>query len=121
MGRRWQGYGRLAIQWGGFLTHFGLAVGLIGLILSYAYEVKQQVVVEQGRDTIAFGYRWRYLGMTGNEKFPGDPMRDKFNRVRIEVASHDTKFIVEPRFYQFQRGGEVSKCGLAPYRALVGP
>ncbi|CUU37161.1 cytochrome c-type biogenesis protein CcmF [Armatimonadetes bacterium DC] len=93
---------------GGFLTHFGLAVGLIGLILSYAYEVKQQVVVEQGRDTIAFGYRWRYLGMTGNEKFPGDPMRDKFNRVRIEVASHDTKFIVEPRFYQFQRGGEVS-------------
>lgn len=102
------GLWRARYSMGGFLTHFGLAVGLIGLILSYAYEVKQRVVVEQGRDTLAFGYRWRYLGMTGNEKFPGDPMRDKFNRVRLEVASHDSRFIVEPRFHQFQRGGEVS-------------
>ncbi|MDM7460488.1 MAG: hypothetical protein P3X24_002400, partial [bacterium] len=39
----------------------------------------------------------------GNEKFPGEPLADKFNRVRIEIASHNEKFIVEPRFYQDQR------------------
>ncbi len=107
-GAVWRRVRASRITLGGFLTHMGLALGLIGLILSYAYEVKQQVVVMQGRDTMAFGYRWRYIGQTGNEKFPGDPMRDKFNRVQIEVASHDSKFIVEPRFYQFMRGGERS-------------
>ncbi len=108
IGAIWRRVRASRITLGGFLTHAGLALGLIGLVLSYAYEVKQQVVVMQGRDTMAFGYRWRYVGQTGNEKFPGDPMRDKFNRVQIEVASHDAKFLVEPRFYQFQRGGEVS-------------
>jgi cytochrome c-type biogenesis protein CcmF len=97
IGRRFRA-SRLTL--GGFITHLGLALAILGLILSYGYERKERVVIMQGQDTFAMGYKWRYLGMTGNEKFPGDPLADKFNRVRIEIASHDEKFVVEPRFYQ---------------------
>lgn len=85
---------------GGFLTHMGLSIGLIGLVISNAYEVKERVVVLAGQDTNAFGYRWRYLGMTGDvEKF-GEHAFDKSNRVRVEVANHTEKFVAEPRFYK---------------------
>jgi cytochrome c-type biogenesis protein CcmF len=85
---------------GGFLMHMGLAIGLIGLVISNAYEVKQRVVVLAGQDTNAFGYRWRYLGMTGDERQFGEQAFDKSNRVRVEVANHTEKFVVEPRFYK---------------------
>jgi len=85
---------------GGFLTHLGLAVGLIGLVISNAYEVKQKVFLSAGQDANAFGYRWRYLGMTGDTEKFGDHAFDKTNRVRVEVANHTEKFIAEPRFYK---------------------
>ncbi len=103
LGAIWRRIRTSKVTIGGFLTHAGLGIAVLGLMISNFYEVKERVVVMQGQDTMALGYRWRYLGMTGNEQFPGDPMADKFNRVRIEVASHDQKFIVEPRFYQDQR------------------
>lgn len=102
-GAIWRRFRTSRLTLGGFLTHLGLAIAVLGLILSYGYERKERVVILQGQDTFAMGYKWRYLGMTGNEKFPGDPLADKFNRVRIEIASHNEKFIVEPRFYQDQR------------------
>lgn len=88
---------------GGFLTHMGLAIGLIGLILSNAYEVKKDVIIPEGSVINEFGYRWRYLSMTGDAEKFGDPTADKFNRVRVEVANHEEKFIAEPRFYRDQR------------------
>ncbi|GBC93842.1 Cytochrome c-type biogenesis protein CcmF [bacterium HR15] len=103
LGAIWRRVRASRVTVGGFLTHFGLAVGIIGLILSNAYEGKQQVVILQGQDTLAFGYRWRYLGMTGDAQQFGDPRFDKFNRVRIEVARHGEKFIAEPRFYLDRR------------------
>ncbi len=106
LGAIWRRWRTSRLTLGGFITHLGLAIAILGLILSYGYERKERVVIMQGQDTFAMGYKWRYLGMTGNEKFPGDPLADKFNRVRIEIASHDEKFIVEPRFYQDQRRKE---------------
>lgn len=103
LGAIWRRIRTSRVTVGGFLTHFGLAVGVIGLILSNAYEEKQQVVIAQGQDTLAFGYRWRYLGMTGDAERFGDPRFDKFNRVRLEVARHGEKFIAEPRFYLDRR------------------
>jgi cytochrome c-type biogenesis protein CcmF len=103
LGAIWRRVRTSRVTIGGFLTHFGLAVGIVGLILSNAYEGKQRVVVIQGQDTMAFGYRWRYLGMTGDAQRFGDPRFDKFNRVRIEVARHGEKFIAEPRFYLDRR------------------
>jgi len=103
LGAIWRRVRASRVTVGGFLTHFGLAVGIIGLILSNAYEGKQRVVILQGQDTLAFGYRWRYLGMTGDAERFGDPRFDKFNRVRIEVARHGEKFIAEPRFYLDRR------------------
>lgn len=81
----------------------GLAIGLIGLILSNAYEVKKDVIIPEGSVINEFGYRWRYLSMTGDAEKFGDPTADKFNRVRVEVANHEEKFIAEPRFYRDQR------------------
>ncbi|MEN3000220.1 MAG: cytochrome c-type biogenesis CcmF C-terminal domain-containing protein [Armatimonadota bacterium] len=106
LGAIWRRVRASRVTIGGFLTHFGLAIGIIGLILSNAYEVKQRVVLVQGQDTLAFGYRWRYLGMTGNAQEFGDPRFDKFNRVRVEVARHGEKFIAEPRFYLDRRRAE---------------
>jgi cytochrome c-type biogenesis protein CcmF len=103
LGAIWRRVRTSRVTIGGFLTHFGLAVGIIGLILSNAYEGKQRVIVIQGQDTMAFGYRWRYLGMTGDAQQFGDPRFDKHNRVRIEVARHGEKFIAEPRFYLDRR------------------
>ena len=103
LGAIWRRVRTSRVTIGGFLTHFGLAVGIIGLILSNAYEGKQRVIVIQGQDTMAFGYRWRYLGMTGDAQKFGDPRFDKRNRVRIEVARHGEKFIAEPRFYLDRR------------------
>jgi cytochrome c-type biogenesis protein CcmF len=102
-GAIWRRFRTSRLTLGGFVTHLGLAIAILGLILSYGYERKERVVILQGQDTFAMGYKWRYMGMTGNEKFPGDPLADKFNRVRIEIASHEEKFVVEPRFYQDQR------------------
>ncbi len=106
LGAIWRRIRASRVTVGGFLTHFGLAVGVVGLILSNAYEGKQQVVIVQGQDALAFGYRWRYLGMTGDAQRFGDPRFDKFNRVRIEVARHGEKFIAEPRFYLDRRRAE---------------
>ncbi|MCS7273095.1 MAG: cytochrome c biogenesis protein CcsA [Fimbriimonadales bacterium] len=106
VGAIWRRFRASRITLGGFITHVGLALAVLGLILSYAYERKERIVLVQGQDAFAMGYKWRYLGMTGNEKFPGDPLADKFNRVRIELASHDEKFIIEPRFYQDRRREE---------------
>lgn len=106
LGAIWRRWRTSRITLGGFITHLGLAVAILGLILSYAYERKERVVLIQGQDTFALGYKWRYLGMTGNEQFPGDPLADKFNRVRLEIASHNEKFIAEPRFYQDRRREE---------------
>ncbi len=106
LGAIWRRVQASRVTVGGFLTHAGLAIGVIGLILSNAYEGKQQVVIMQGQDTLAFGYRWRYLGMTGDSERFGDPRFDKFNRVRLEVARHGEKFIAEPRFYLDRRRAE---------------
>jgi cytochrome c biogenesis factor len=106
LGAIWRRIRASRITVGGFLTHAGLAIGIIGLILSNAYEGKQRIVIVEGQDALAFGYRWRYLGMAGDAERFGDPRFDKFNRVRIEVARHEEKFIAEPRFYLDQRRAE---------------
>jgi c-type cytochrome biogenesis protein CcmF len=72
-GAIWRRFRTSRLTLGGFITHLGLALAILGLILSYAYERKERVVILQGQDAFAMGYKWRYLGMTGNEKFPRRP------------------------------------------------
>lgn len=89
----WRRVRRSRVTIGGFVAHAGLAITIIGLIISNVYEVKKEVVVAEGHEATAFGYRWRYLGMTA------DPFLEKQNRVRVEVANHQEKFIAAPRYY----------------------
>ncbi len=86
---------RLAkINWqitGAPLAHVGVALLLVGIVVSAAFEKDQRVLLTKGEAQIAMGYELMYEGVT--------PVANGKDIVNINVSSGNTAYQAEPRFY----------------------
>jgi cytochrome c-type biogenesis protein CcmF len=71
---------------GGFLTHTGLGLLLVGVITSSAYSSSIKINLPKGEKVEAWGHHLTYQGMEGDE-------------LRVEVVSGNNDFIAKPKFY----------------------
>lgn len=63
---------------GGFLAHVGIAVLMVGLVVSRGFEQKADTMVSPGENGRAMNYEFVYKGMTSNEG-------DRNNRLILDV------------------------------------
>ncbi|MCK6619710.1 MAG: cytochrome c biogenesis protein CcsA [Calditrichia bacterium] len=76
------------------LAHVGVALLLIGIIVSTTFEEKQKIVLDQNVSGKVFDYQMVYKGMT--------PAANGKDRMNIEVREGRSNYTAEPRFYQSQ-------------------
>lgn len=81
-------------QIGGPVSHLGIGILLIGIIVSGNLSKEQQLVLSKDKKAEAFGYQLLYKGM------------DDKSFARIEVTKGESFFIATPRFYysSYNRG-----------------
>lgn len=85
---------------GGYLTHFGLATALLGLIFSRGFEKKEVVMVDRtGEGSNFFGRSMKLVGPTGS-------FADRHNKVVIDVEGPEGKFQAKPGMYLTMMNGQ---------------
>jgi len=77
---------------GGYLTHFGVGLMLIGIITSSGYSRSIKINLPKKESREAFGYKFTYLG---TEK---DTLTQK-DALRVKVEKGSRSFVARPRFY----------------------
>jgi cytochrome c biogenesis factor len=84
---------------GAFLGHAGVAVLMLGLIVSRGFEAKESGFLMKDHPTTLFGNQLVYKGMTIND-------RDRDNKLIIEVQGKDKKplFTAKPGLYKMTMG-----------------
>ncbi|MCW5941244.1 MAG: cytochrome c biogenesis protein CcsA [Fimbriimonadaceae bacterium] len=75
-----------------YLTHFGVAVLMLGLIVSRGFETKTDLFVQEGTPGQGLGYTVTYKGQTSN-------LKDRDNKVLLEVAGQGHTFTARPGLY----------------------
>ncbi len=83
---------------GGVLTHAGVGIALLGLIVSRGLEQKRLVTIHPSRKAEAFGYGVSFIGPTIN-------FMDRNNAVALKVEGERASFTAEPGLY-FRPGPE---------------
>ena len=73
------------------LTHVGVGIVLISIIVSDAFDRSQRVVLEKDQKQEAMNYALTYKGLT--------PRPDGKDIVNIEVEGNNRKFLAQPRLY----------------------
>jgi len=87
---------------GGFITHFGLAVLLGGLILSRGFEREERIFVREGSPSQAMGYEISFNRLDMKDSF------DRDGRVVFDVkAPTGEKFEAKPSLYYYEQNGEI--------------
>jgi cytochrome c-type biogenesis protein CcmF len=81
---------------GGLVTHLGLVLALLGLIISKGFERSEQIFVQESRPGYAFGYWIRYQKMTNT------PLHRE-NKIVFDVLSKNQKFQAKPGLYYVQK------------------
>jgi cytochrome c-type biogenesis protein CcmF len=84
---------------GGFLTHLGTGILLVGIITSSGYDKSEKLILPKGETGEAFGYHFTYRGIDSSSTV-------KNELLRIEVQKGNTKFTAQPKFYfsQYNQG-----------------
>jgi cytochrome c-type biogenesis protein CcmF len=80
---------------GGYLSHFGLAMLMAGLIISRGFERSERVFVQEGDPGRGLGYVVAYKDRTSEE------MMDRNNKIRFDVVGPSgERFVAQPtQFY----------------------
>ena len=96
----------LAKQWklsvGGFVSHFGLAVLLGGLILSRGFEQKSEEVIAQGGATRMLGYTVAYKELIAKDLY------DRDGKVLFTVTNSNNESVeMTPGLYYYEQGEEL--------------
>lgn len=94
---------------GGLLVHVGVAVSMLGLIVSRGFEQKAQIIVQDGRPAQGLGYLVTYKPSGQNRDFG-----NRNNTVEFEVTSSRESFVAKPGYYYIDRGDE-PKAMVWPY------
>ncbi len=77
---------------GGFLTHMGAGILLVGIITSSGYDQSKKISLPRGETEEAFGYQFTYLGTENSAKGTND-----FLKIKVQKGS--THFIARPQYY----------------------
>jgi len=76
----------------GPLSHFGVGIVFVAIIVSGNYAVDERVTLEQGKMTAVMDHHLTYKGLK--------PMADGKNVLEIEVTDGDKSFMANPRMYR---------------------
>jgi len=87
---------------GALVSHFGLGLMLVGILISSAYTVDKQLSLEQGKSVTAFGSNVSYRGMTSTVSSPQ-------NKIILEINKGDIRFEARPAFFVFKKMGLIAK------------
>jgi cytochrome c-type biogenesis protein CcmF len=85
--------GKVGLRIGGFLTHMGFGIMMIGIVISSAFSRSEKINLYAGDEpTTSFEYKIAYKGMAGEPS-------TKDNAARIEVTEGDSKFEADPKLF----------------------
>jgi len=82
-----------------FLAHAGLALLMMGLIISRGLEQSQRLVVLQAQGDKGLGFNVAYKGQTSNSA-------DRNNKVLFQLTRGTERFVASPGFYYTQQGDQ---------------
>lgn len=89
----WYQPGRIGLRLGGFLTHMGFGIMMIGIIASSAFSETKTVNLYAGdQPTGAFDYQISYKGLSGD-------LTTKDNAARLEVNDNGSRFEADPKIF----------------------
>lgn len=105
-----EGFKRVLPSLGGILAHLGLAVAMLGLIVSRGFEQKAQIIVQEGRPAQGLGYVVSYKKPTGKKDF-----YHRDNTVEFDVIGDRDRFVARPGYYYLQRPDQEPQAMVWPY------
>ncbi|MFQ6032261.1 MAG: heme lyase CcmF/NrfE family subunit, partial [Candidatus Zixiibacteriota bacterium] len=77
---------------GGFLTHVGVGLLLVGIVTSSGYDKSRKISLPRDQTEEVFGYRFTYLGMESSSLGENDVLK-------IEVQKGNKHFMARPKYY----------------------
>jgi cytochrome c-type biogenesis protein CcmF len=77
---------------GGFITHVGVGLMLVGIITSSGYSRSVKLNLPENEAKDAFGYKFTYLGIEGD-------MLNQKSALMVKVEKGGTSFIAKPKLY----------------------
>jgi cytochrome c-type biogenesis protein CcmF len=77
---------------GGFVTHVGVGLMLVGIITSSGYSRSVKLNLPENEAKDAFGYQFTYLGTEG------DTLNQK-SALEVKVGKGENSFLAEPKLY----------------------
>jgi cytochrome c-type biogenesis protein CcmF len=77
---------------GGFLTHVGAGMLIVGIVTSSGYDTSEKINLPQGQTEEAFGYQFTYLGLESGSRSDRDALK-------IQVQKGGSSFLAKPKFY----------------------
>jgi cytochrome c-type biogenesis protein CcmF len=85
--------GKVGLRIGGFITHMGFGIMMIGIVVSSAFSESEKVNLYAGQEPIgAFQYKISYKGMAGD-------LTTKDNYARIEVEERGKRYQADPKMF----------------------
>jgi cytochrome c-type biogenesis protein CcmF len=77
---------------GGYLTHLGVGLMLIGILTSTGYSRSAKLTLPLNESKEAFGYKFTYTGIDSTSK-------DRKDALEVKVEKGDKNFVARPKFY----------------------
>ena len=77
---------------GGFLTHVGAGMLIVGIVYSSGYDRSEKINLPYGQTEEAFGYQFSYLG-------PENGSQSNQDALKIRVQKGGNSFLAKPKFY----------------------
>jgi cytochrome c-type biogenesis protein CcmF len=77
---------------GGFLTHVGAGMLIVGIVTSSGYDRSEKINLPKGQTEEALGYQFTYLGLESGSRSDQDALK-------IKVQKGDRSFVAKPKFY----------------------
>ncbi len=81
---------------GGHISHFGLGIMLVGILVSSAYSNEERLILPRDKMEKAFGYDFTYQGTTGS-------LGNAENEILLTMRKGKTVIHTHPKFYFSQR------------------
>ncbi len=95
---------------GAFLSHIGVILTLLGLIVSRGFESKAEFTVQNGRPGQALGYNFSFVDISGKN------FMERENRVRFKMEGRGESLEAKPTlFYTETAGGEEPSPTVRPF------
>jgi cytochrome c-type biogenesis protein CcmF len=85
--------GKVGLRIGGFVTHMGFGIMMIGIVISSAFSETEKVNLYAGHEPVgALDYKISYSGMAGD-------ITTKDNYARLEVDDQGQRFQADPKLF----------------------